>query len=383
MSVSDSSPSDGPTNPDHLQRVAIDQWLNVVQREYLGSLIRSGGSTVKFISGEQAILQTATDQLAEMAREGGYWYAFLDCDQVIEPIDPLGKPKKPDFHKIDRFFFGVTKEVDWPAWAEKHARTALHDAGLDLGTGRFPGVAEIAARNGMDEPHVKRIFERSFAAPQMGDHGMTIEFRSAILQLGSALVMPVVTTPTTEEVLLGWFRGQPALPGGANSLKRIGIYERINQSNARYMLASFCRWLPNAGYSGLVVVLDFRPYQRRRVSVAQHRREQLERLQQAIEAGASSEELREFIAPAQAEEGNYYGDKPYLQMLELLRHFLDETGENERFFLVTLTDDSYYDRRNPRNYQNYEALQARIEHEARDLKFANASEALVHLEAGI
>src|SRR5207244_2095710 len=102
--------------------------------------------------------------------------------------------------------------------------------------------------------------------------------------------MTDVVTPTTEEGLLAWFQGK-TLPGAASALKKAGIHERIQQANARYMLASFCHWLPRVGRSGLVATLDFRPYEHKRIPAAAKISQQNRLLREAVERGASNEEI--------------------------------------------------------------------------------------------
>ena len=80
----------------------------------------------------------------------------------------------------------------------------------------------------------------------MRDNGMALEFRAAVTALGRAQLIPDAVSPTTEEVLLKWFAGK-TMPGAANTLKRVQIYERISLANARHMLISFSRWLPRTG----------------------------------------------------------------------------------------------------------------------------------------
>ena len=129
---------------------------------------------------------------------------------------------------------------------------------------------------------------KELATPQIRDTRLSIEFRTAVTSLGRALLIPDAVTPTTEEVLLGWFAGR-SLPGAASALKKVQIYERINLANARYMLASFCRWLPQTGHAGLVVTFDFRPYEFKKIARSKRQAEQLQSVREAIDRGASAE----------------------------------------------------------------------------------------------
>jgi hypothetical protein len=174
------------------------------------------------------------------------------------------------------------------------------------------------------------------------DQGLAIEFRTAISALVRAQLLPDVMTPTTEEVLLAWLAGR-TMPGAATALKKIQIFERITRTNARHILASFCRWLPRAGHGGLVVTFDFRPYEHKKVPRTKRQADTLHALEQAIAAGASREQLEAILAEGAAEPAISYSDLAFMQMLAQLRRFIDEIDWFERFMLVVLTTPRFYD----------------------------------------
>jgi hypothetical protein len=214
---------------------------------------------------------------------------------------------------------------------------------------------------------------------------MSIEFRTAVTALGRAQLIPDAVTPTTEEVLLGWFAGR-SLPGAASALKKVQIYERINLSNARAMLGSFCRWLPHTGHAGLVVTLDFRPYEYKRMARARRQAEQLQLVRDALARGATPEEVARLAADeSHLEPDVAYSDTAYMQMLTMIRRFIDEIDRFERFLLVVLTSPGFYkdktlDPTVKRCYFDYDALQTRIGQEVHDARYANPAASLVHLE---
>lgn len=270
--------------------------------------------------------------------------------------------------------------MDWHSWAALQTRKKLAELGVYVADERrLSDLERIAADNQRDLRDLLNQYEQAVTAEQLRDHRMALEFRIAITALGRALLVPDSVTPTTEEVLLAWFAGQ-TLPGAAAALKRIHIFERINQGNARQMLASFCRWLPGTGHQGLVAVLDFRPYERKKASRAQRDQEPLARIRAAHARNAPAEELRRLISEeGEAEPAVTYSDQAYRHMLALLRRFIDEIDGFERFCLLVLTSPAFYDSSSRRNYFDYNALQTRIGLEVRDARRANPAAALVHL----
>lgn len=355
-----------------VQHVSPDEWGTVLSWEYLAEYVRTGGSAVKVISGSEEQLSAARDRVLTEAGTGGYFTAALD------PSAPDEGGKKRDLHRIDKFFFAVTEGVDWKEWSAQQARRYLADHGIHAEGRELADLDGIAADNGRDPLDLVNQYQREFATPMLRDPAMTPEFRTAIKELGLAQLVSASVSPTTEEVLLAWFRGR-TLPGAATALKKIRIYERINQTNARHMLSSFCNWLPKVGYSGLVVTLDFRPYEHKKVSKSQRAAEFNRRLKDAIAGGASQDELAALVAEGDREPAVAYSDASYMQMLTLIRRFIDEIDWFERFLLIIQTSPQFYDALSRRNYFNYDALQTRIGLEVHDLQKPNPAAALVHL----
>jgi hypothetical protein len=362
-----------------LPSLTPENWLETLDREYLSDYVCSGGSAVKVVTGTDAQMEEVVARVCEMAAAGDYYSVHLDPAQR----DAAGK--RPDLHRIDRFFFAVTHAVDWKAWAAMQARQYLESQGIHLAEGRSLGdLEQIAEDNGRDPQDLLNQYQRELATPQIRDPRLSIEFRTAVTALGRSLLIPDAVTPTTEEVLLGWFSGH-AMPGAASALKKVQIFERINLANARSMLASFCRWLPHTGHAGLVVTFDFRPYEFKKIAKGKRQQEQLQRVRDALARGASAEELALLAAEeTSAEPEVFYSDPAYMQMLTMIRRFIDEIDWYERFLLVILTSPNFYkdktlDPAIKRCYFDYDALQTRIGQEVHDARYANPVASLVHL----
>ena len=353
--------------------VSPDVWLDIIHREYLSDYIKSGGSTVKFISGDSATLASVQARAHALAKDEGYFHAHLDAAQTL-PDD-----KKPDFHHIDRFFFAATASMDWRTRTTEEARKYLDSRGVVVHPGRsLNDIDSIAQDNGRTPADLINQFQRELVTGYIKDQGLAIEFRTAISALVRTQLLPDTMTPTTGEVLLNWFAGR-TMPGAAAALKKIHIFERITRANARHMLASFCRWLPRAGHDGLVLTLDFRPYEYKKQPRTRRQADTLQRLQEAIAARASWERLDALVAEGAAEPPVSYSDLAFVQMLAQLRRFIDEIDWFERFMLIVLTTPRFYDEASPRNYWAYDALQSRIGQEIHDVQRTNPTAALVHL----
>jgi hypothetical protein len=350
-----------------------EEWLRVMEEEYLTDYLPSGGSAVKFLSGAKATLDYTSDRLREIAERHGYYVAFLD------PLRPDARGRRPDLHRMDRFFFAVTRETDWRGWAQNQARLFLQERGIRVCETRpLNDLEGIAADNNRVPEDLRSEYQQEFATPQLRDHRLAVEFRAAITALGRAQLIPDHMTPTTEEVLLAWFEGR-TMPGAARTRKKLMIFENIGQNNARHIFASFCRWLPRTGCRGLVVVLDFRPYEYKKLVKTQWIKENWEKVREAVARGASQQEIEKIFHEEEQRPAYEYSDNAYMQMLSLLRHFIDDIDGFENFLLTVLTTPRFYDLDSRRSYYNYDALQTRIGLEVRDARRANPAAALVHL----
>ncbi len=353
------------------------KWCETLEQEYLSDYLRSGGSAVKFLTGSPEHIAEALSRLRATAPD--YYHAHLDP----AALDANGK--RPDYHYINKLFFEVTRGVDWKANATIQAKQYLESAGIHLAEGRaLNDLDGIAEDNGRDPQDLLNQYQREHATPQIRDTRLSLEFRIAITALGRSLLMPETYTPASQEVLLNWFAGR-AVPGGAAVLKRIQIFEKIGLTTARPMLVSFCRWLPKTGKTGLILTLDFRPYEYKKVAKGRRQTELLERIQEAVEQGATSEAIAALTqAQTNAEPEVFYSDAAYMQMLTLLRRFIDEIDTFENFLLVVLTSPNFYkdktlDPTIKRCFFDYDALQTRIGQEVHDAHHANPSAALVKL----
>jgi hypothetical protein len=279
----------GEMMPDS-QHLPVASWVEVVRREYLSEFVPAGGSAVKFVSGAPDDLTDAASRLHGLAQASGFHDVRLDAAL----LDPSGK--KPDYHRTDRFFFALTRSLDWKALAAVQALSYLRAMGIEVRPGRaLSDLDGIAEDNGRSRDHLLALFSRNLVDRHLRDRAMGAEFRNALFALVQRQLVPETLTPTTEEVLVEWLRGV-SLPGGAKALKRVQVYERISAANAWTMLRSFTHWLPESGKRGLLVILDFRAYENVRVPKTRSNKLLLERIDDAVARGASGDEIAALMA---------------------------------------------------------------------------------------
>lgn len=360
-------------------RLPASEWLSGFDERYLADYVVSGGSVVRFVSGDDAVVNSVRAGLERIARERNYHFRFLDSGVP----GPDGKP--PQYHTISRLYGAVTEGVDWQGWAREQARRVLDDLGIRVPAGCDLGDIEtIAAANGADrDTLIKQYTEQ--ARRRVQDYAMTVEFRNAVTSLWADQLHPDTTTPGLGEVLTAWLSGRTMPPGGSSVLRRCQIYGRIGPTNARHYLVSFCEWTRRVGRSGVLLALDFRGYERvggARTLAA----DALAAVKAAIEEGKSVREIEQIVAAMGSESSSVrHSKRAYEQMLSLLRRFIDEIDRFPSLALVVMASPRYFGPEAPRvrTYRDYNALQTRIGDEVRDRRRANPDAALVHLKGDL
>lgn len=368
----------GSLKQDNL--ISAEKWLQTMDEEYLTSFVTSGGSCVRFLSGESQVLDSVSKGLEKIASSREFHFV------QVNPGDLTESGKRPDFHKIEKFYFRIAETIDWKRLSGEQVVNALRAKGINFPTDiPIHDYHKIASVNGLEPPDLLNHYARLVTDLLLRDLGMAAEFRFALTALGRAQLSPDELTPTTEELLCSWLRGEKAVPGAKQALERVRIHERISSSNARFFLESLFHWLMQIGKSGTIVVFDFRPYERVPISKAKRLQLQYEAVHEAIGRGAAIEELKDLTSEFDSTIGSVqYSPAAYIQALELLRHFIDGIERMAGLSLVVFGTPDFFDNRpdkfgTSRRYRDYDALQTRIGLEVSDVEKQNPSAALVHL----
>jgi len=358
-----------------LRRLTPDEWLTGFDDRYLADYVPSGGSVVRFVSGDAAALDDVREGLERIGADRQYHYRYLDAE-VRQPYS-----RAPRLHAIECFYSAVTDGVDWQGWARRQAEQVLDRLGVRVPDGcRLGDIERLAALNGRDRNWLMQRYQRE-ADETVQDRAMTVEFRSAVTNLWVDQLLPDTSSPGRAEVLTSWLRGQSAPLGGARVLRGCQIYGRISPTNARHYLVSFCEWARRTGHSGVLAVLDFRAYER----VGQGRggaEAVLGEIRAALARGEDLDTIRRIAGKSEDERPSVkYSKAAYMQMLSLLRRFIDEIDRFPGMALVVMTKPQFYgpDLANERRFRDYNALHTRIGQEVSDRLRANPDAALVHL----
>lgn len=292
--------------------INLDEWLKVIEREYLSGYVAGGGGTAKFVVGEPDKLAAVGRALAELARNHRLEYVAIDAAST-------------KLHMIQDVFFAVARALDWNSMAQHFVESLFERQGYEWPRpGEAVPIHEVAQCNRVDLTLMRRDFRQWLTAEVMKNAEMTQDFRVAIMQLCLRRLEPEDThlgiiTPVSE-----WLRGELRRVG---SLKGTLIGAKITRHNGRAMLRSLCRWLRLCGRQGLCATLDIR--------------------QLARSGAAVGDGLR--YTPAAVMDG-----------FEVLRQLIDDSEHLAGFLLVVLADQALIGDDAKRSLNAYLALKMRV-----------------------
>jgi hypothetical protein len=314
--------------------VALKEWLDLLDKEYLADFIVNGGAAVKFAVADDVTIDALEECFSRLAADHGLVIAGVSSADV-------------KLHMIQDVFFAISRQIDWGADSQRFVEGLFHREGYQWPTPGEPvALKEIAEFNQVDATILRREFHRWLTGDLMRDTSMAQDFRIAITQLcqdrlgiapahGGEVVAPI----------LQWLRGELRL---LSTLKSATIYSKITRHNARAMLRSLCRWLALAGHNGLFVSLDIRQLTR---------------------------------TAGEATAGMRYTSGAVMDAYEVLRQLVDDADLFERFFLVVIGDFAFIGNDRKRSVDAYTALKMRIWDDVRAREQDNPLAPMVVIEA--
>jgi len=215
----------------------MTEWLQAIDREYLGDYILAGGGSVKFGIGPPGAAREAFDELESLALRRGFLFIELGAAQT-------------KLNRADQIFFDVAKHIDWDGMARNYLAAAFEKHGLRLAESSHPfDLAAIAAAAGIDES-VVRGYLKDALLHLYQDYAMCQEFRLAMMQFCRARIAGLEhSSPAVKSWLQGELRR-------VSEVKGAKLFQKIGRQNGRLMLQSLTYWLRRNGVPGLVLTVD-------------------------------------------------------------------------------------------------------------------------------
>ena len=295
------------------------EWLKVLKVAYLQGFIRRGGSAVKFVVVEEAKdTKVVVAGVGEMAREEGFVTIEADSRQTKVQL-------------VDLLFQEMAKHIDWEALAFEFVTKLFHENERRIPDKREEcSWASLATLNNCDEATIQRDVNSWLENSLFNDFQMSREFRLAMIQLCLAQLDTSGRQSKEAGAIQSWLRGELRQMA---ALKKLLIFQKVNRSNARDLIASFAHWVRLLGKPGVVLTIDISAF----IS--------------AKDKGAT--------------KSLSYSPSAVMDAYEMLRQFIDSSDDIEGLLLVVVTPKTFLsDQRLGLN--RYEALKLRIWDDVRD-----------------
>jgi len=314
--------------------ILTEDWLAVIQEEYLQRFIKLGGAAVKFaVLPEEPRCMELVSSLGKLAEAENYCFAPVDVATTRA-------------HMIDKMFFAIAHQIPWDDLTWSFLKSTLRSKDYYIPEDQSLSIEALASANGLEIKEMRRSINSWLENTLLRDHRMTMEFRIAMVRLCQFLLEPQDTIPGETDAVKQWLCGELSL---ISTLKKAFIFQKIARHNARDMVCSLCHWVHMAGKAGLIVTIDISQYSKPR--------------------GYST-----------SGRPLYYRLAAILDGYEVLRQFIDSTDELEFCLVVVAAPLGFLDiDRSGRGVIRYDALYSRIVDEVHDQNQANPLSSLVRL----
>ena len=315
--------------------ITLKDWFRYIDKEYLSSYVKLGGSSVKFVV------------MPEESKADLYNTVSARCkDLDYEVIKLDARHKNMRAYMPQDIFFGLAQQIDWRRLARRFILRCASQRGLrvdDICTATEGVFEKLAEANGVIPDFVIQQIVPEIQNSVALNASMAKDFRVCMSHLCQ---LEFIRGEYNGQLLLDWITG---VNTRISNVRHFFIYSGINRATARYFIESAFHWVRYAGRAGTVILFD-----NSRVTVARNPKD----------------------------EWKYYTRAMTVEHYELLRQFVDRVDEMDGSLLVIVTNPDFLntspDRRS-RGYGIYPALQTRIMDDVRDRNRVNPLSSLVRL----
>ncbi len=292
----------------------LEQWIGVMEREYLHAFLPAGGAAVKFVIAGEDTAETLLHAIAGVAGRHGMIAARINAGDTR-------------LHMLQEIFFALARVLPWDDLVRRYVEElfARNDYPWPE-PGQKLTMAELAQEFGVAPNLLTRGRDQWLSRDLWDDPHLARDFRSAMLHLCLARLEPDGDSNVAS--IFQWLCGEKVLLG---QLRQFDIVSRITRTNARSMLISVCHWLRKCGVGGLVLALDLRP---------------------AMRPGGR--------AGSAADQTVRYSTAAVMDLYEVLRELIDDIEGLPGLFVLALADQALVAGDRRRTLDTYKALEMRI-----------------------
>lgn len=322
------------------ETISLDDWLPVIDREYLSTFVREGGASIKFAVTPRGLKAELYRRVKIRCRELDYVPVEFDS----------GNHRA---HMAQALFFCLAGQVHWRSLARLMILKLAAERGYDV-EGTDPAGTDnifqaIARANGLEPASILLEIRRDIQDRVFKNRNLARDFRVCMTHL--CLLENTSRQANTHpeyagQPLLDWLTGENTR---ISNVRPFSIYTSINRATARYFIESALYWIRYTGRAGTVMLLD-----NARVTLSRNPRDGL----------------------------RYYTRPMAMDHYELLREFIDGVDRLAGTLLIVVADSDFDDDSNvyrSRGFGIYQALRTRVMNDVHDKNRLNPVASLVRL----
>ena len=314
--------------------IALHDWLQHVDSEYLSTFVKEGGSSIKFAVTQDDLKPKLYEAIEAKCQE---------LEQLIVKLDAA----ETRVHMPQDIFFEIARQVDWRLLARRLILRLAEGIGYGVNTidpGETTNIFEaMGDANRLEAQSVLRELRPELEGKVAKEYRMAKDFRVAMTHL----CLCENLRPNQEyggQPLVNWLTGTNTK---VSSVKSFSINTGINRTTARHFIESALFWFRHAGYAGTVILLD---------------------------------NSRITLSPNPKDGFRYYTKAMVIDHYEILREFVDGIGRLAGTLLMIVTNNAFLNEdARSRGFGVYPALQTRVMDDVRDKNLVNPIASLVRL----
>ena len=312
----------------------LQDWADFIGEEYLESFIKAGGASIKFAVTPERLNNDLALAVAEQAKQRGC--EFVEIDAAVARV-----------HMPQDIFFAIALQLDWRLLTRRvivELARGLRYRTEDVCPSNGGNIYESLGRaNGIDTMGVLQELRPAIQEKIFRNRSMARDFRTAM----SHLCLIEANSGSGEyggQPLIDWLTG---VNTRISNVRHFSVHTPINRTTARHFLESALFWIRQAGYGGVIILLD-----NTRVTL-----------------------------PRRPEDGSrFYTKAMVIDHYELLRELIDSADRLSGVLVAVLANPDFLnDDTRSRGFGAYPALMTRVMNDVHDKNLVNPMASLVRL----
>lgn len=216
--------------------VGLEPYLTVIEKEYLDTFIREGGSSFKLVVG---VYGGGKTHFLYCVRDIAWKYNFATSYVALSSTES-------PFHKLELVYRAIVNGLTPPLTPEE--LLSGYERGIESFIRSWYADEERKAKEeGLPSD---QIVERLEAHLENIVNMESLSFTNAIKEAFRALMRK---NDTDFNIICQWLKGEGY---DRRSHGRFSIYQKIDRATAPQMIRSLAQWVREIGYSGLVILFD-------------------------------------------------------------------------------------------------------------------------------